>query len=144
MNIERPRLIQKGKNAHIKDVIDGIMNDSVHGIITFGVDPGYTLPNGNEFVKSLKKLDLSVVFSLKENETSIGAEYVAAIPHYLESWGDYEFKLGHYSLAQPTIRPLFDTRQFQDVLLKWTGKESNYYKEINHFIVKNKEINYWN
>ena len=48
-------------------------------------------------------------------------KYIAAAPHYLESWGDVEMKKGHFSLMQPTIRPLFDTRQFQDALLKWTG-----------------------
>jgi len=130
MDIEQPRLIRKGKNALIKNVVDGIIDNSIHGIIAIGVDPGYTLPNGDKFVKALEKLDLSVVFSLKENQTLNGAEYVAATPHCLEGWGDYEFKLGHYSLAQPTIRPLFDTRQFQDVLLKWIGKDSNYYQEI--------------
>ena len=25
---------------------------------------------------------------------------------------------------QPTIRPLFDTRQFQDALLNWTGNKN--------------------
>jgi molybdopterin-containing oxidoreductase family iron-sulfur binding subunit len=31
-------------------------------------------------------------------------------------------KAGHYALAQPTIRPLFDTQQFQDVLLRLSGQ----------------------
>ena len=82
---------------------------------------------------------------MKENETSAGAEYIAAVPHYLESWGDYEFKLGHYSLAQPTIQPLFNTRQFQDILLKWSGDNSSYYSEIkknwNENILKGKSWN---
>ena len=49
-------------------------------------------------------------------KTASVSEYVAAAPHYLESWGDLETKSGHYGLVQPTIRPLFDTKQFQDVL----------------------------
>ena len=78
----------------------------------------------------MKKLNLSVAFSMKEDETAAAAQYIAATPHYLESWGDYEFKAGHYALAQPTIRPLFDTVQFQDALLKWTGSETSYYDAI--------------
>ena len=31
---------------------------------------------------------------------------------------------------QPTIRPLFDTRQFQDCLLKWTGSDKSYHEYI--------------
>jgi molybdopterin-containing oxidoreductase family iron-sulfur binding subunit len=48
----------------------------------------------------------------------------------LESWGDYEFKPGYFALAQPTIRPLFDTQQFQDVLLRLAGKSSKFYDQI--------------
>ena len=71
---------------------------------------------------------------MKEDETASAAQYIAAIPHYLEAWGDYEFKAGHYALAQPTIRPLFDTLQFQDALLKWTGSDASYYETIqNHW-----------
>ncbi|MDA8699417.1 4Fe-4S dicluster domain-containing protein, partial [Flavobacteriaceae bacterium] len=33
-------------------------------------------------------------------------------------------------LAQPTIRPLFDTKQFQDVLLAWSGSTNSYYEAI--------------
>ena len=102
-DIENPKIIHQGKNSDVKDLVDGILDGSIKGILTFGIDPGYTLPMGIDFVKALQEVDLSVVFSMKENETSAGAEYIAAVPHYLESWGDYEFKLGHYSLAQPFL-----------------------------------------
>ena len=35
-----------------------------------------------------------------------------------------------FALAQPTIRPLFDTKQFQDVLLDGTGRSDKYYDAI--------------
>ena len=63
---------------------------------------------------------------MKIDETSSLSNYIAAAPHYLESWGDVELKKGHYALTQPTIRPLFDTRQFQESLLKWTGNDVSY------------------
>ena len=64
---------------------------------------------------------------MKEDETSSVCKYIAAAPHYLESWGDYEFKEGHYFLAQPTIRPLFNTMQFQDFVLSIIGSSKDYY-----------------
>ena len=97
----------------------------------------YSLPEGEAFAEGMKKLNLSVAFSMKEDETAAAAQYIAATPHYLESWGDYEFKAGHYALAQPTIRPLFDTVQFQDALLKWTGSETSYYDAIKSNWVEN-------
>ncbi|MDA9323866.1 4Fe-4S dicluster domain-containing protein, partial [Flavobacteriaceae bacterium] len=46
------------------------------------------------------------------------------------SWGDVEIKSGNYSLVQPTIKPLFDTTQFQDVLLNWSGSSNSFYDEL--------------
>ncbi len=131
-DIENPKVIYQGKNDQVKDFVNEVINGSIKGILTFGIDPGYTLPMGIDFVQAVQKMDLSVVFSTKENETSSGAKYVAAVPHFLESWADYEFKIGHYSLAQPTIQPLFNTKQFQDILLNWSGQNSTYYSEIKN------------
>jgi len=33
-------------------------------------------------------------------------------------------------LVQPTIKPLFDTLQFQDVLLNWLGSSNSFYDEL--------------
>ncbi|MGI9552495.1 MAG: 4Fe-4S dicluster domain-containing protein, partial [Aurantibacter sp.] len=57
-------------------------------------------------------------------------QYTAAANHYLESWGDAQLKKGHFSLMQPTIRELFDTRQFQGTLLNWMGSDRSYYDYI--------------
>ena len=45
----------------------------------------------------------------------------------MESRNDAEPKQGQYSLAQPTISPLFDTRQAQESLLRWANIEDSYY-----------------
>ncbi|MCB0398217.1 MAG: 4Fe-4S dicluster domain-containing protein, partial [Winogradskyella sp.] len=63
---------------------------------------------------------------MKQDETASKCDYIAALPHNLESWGDFELKSGHFSMMQPTIRPLFDTKQFQEVLLAWNGNSSSY------------------
>ncbi|HET8809129.1 MAG TPA: 4Fe-4S dicluster domain-containing protein, partial [Flavobacteriaceae bacterium] len=95
-----------------------------------GVNPAYSLPNSSEFKEGLKKVKLSVAFSMKEDETAKLCKYIAATPHYLESWGDVQLTKSHYSLMQPTIRPLFDTRQFQDCMLKWSGNETTYHEYV--------------
>jgi molybdopterin-containing oxidoreductase family iron-sulfur binding subunit len=52
---------------------------------------------------------------------------IAAQFHYLEAWGDLSITKGAYSLTQPTIRPLFDTKQFEDVLMNLNGMSGDYY-----------------
>jgi molybdopterin-containing oxidoreductase family iron-sulfur binding subunit len=37
---------------------------------------------------------------------------------------------GSYSLTQPTIRPLFNTKQFQEALMSWNGIPGSYYDYI--------------
>ena len=68
------------------------------------------------------------MFGLKEDESVAADIYKFIIPshHFLESWGDAEPKTGYISMIQPTIYPLFTTRQFEDNLLKWSGNANNY------------------
>ncbi|MGA0373204.1 MAG: TAT-variant-translocated molybdopterin oxidoreductase [Flavobacteriaceae bacterium] len=130
IDVSQPRFIRQGSNKLVKRLLDDMESGKLKGLITAGVNPGFTLPNSDAFNTALSKLELSVAFAMKEDETAAAAQFIAATPHYLESWGDYQFKKGHYALAQPTIRPLFDTQQFQDILLKLSGSNKSYYEEI--------------
>ncbi len=121
------RQIRKGSNEKVLQLVQDMKAGSVHTLIMSGVNPVYTLPNGAEFTTALKKVKLSVSFSLKEDETATVTNIAAAAPHYLESWGDLMLTKGSYSLTQPTIRPLFNTKQFQDCLLAWTGNAVSFY-----------------
>ena len=67
---------------------------------------------------------------MKEDETAFASSIAVATPHYLESWGDVSIVKGSYAITQPTIRPLFDTVQFQDALLSWNGNAQSYYDYI--------------
>lgn len=127
MDVEAPRLIRKGSNAAVNAVVNGVISGSVKGLITVGIDPVYSLPNGAQFAEAYQNLEMSVAFSMRKDATASLAQMVAATPHYLESWGDSQMKKGQFGLTQPTIRPLFNTRQFQDSLLKWVGSNQSYY-----------------
>ncbi len=119
--------VRHGDDAKVAQFIKELKAGSIGAVITHNTNPSYTLPNAVEFTEALKKAKLSVAFSTAPNETTNASQYVIATPHYLESWGDVMIKKGHYSLMQPTISKLFDTRQFQETLLKWTGGEQAYY-----------------
>ncbi|AUS04871.1 TAT-variant-translocated molybdopterin oxidoreductase [Pseudotamlana carrageenivorans] len=117
---------KQGNDNDVAQLVADMKAGKVGAIIMSGVNPLYTLANAADFAEGLKKTKLSIAFSMKEDETSSHTQYIAAAPHFLEAWGDVEIKTGHYSLTQPAIRPLFDTKQFQDVLLKWTGNSASY------------------
>ena len=129
--------IRQGSADQLTQLVDDLNSGAVQGIITAGVNPVYTLANGEQFASGLNKAKFSLSFSMKNDETALKAQWVAATPHYLESWGDVEFKTNHFGLTQPTIRPLFDTKQFQDVLLTWLGKDTSYRDELRSYWEQN-------
>ena len=130
MDTAKPKMTRMGSTSEVMSVLNGVISGSIKGMITVGVDPVYSFPNNEAFTEAYKNLEMSLAFAMKENATAAASQLVAATPHYLESWGDAQLKKGTFSLMQPTIRPLFDTRQFQDSLLQWTGNSKKYYDYI--------------
>lgn len=143
-NPSAAKLTRKGNAKEVAQLVADMKAGSVHTLIMNGVNPVYTLANSKDFTDGLKKVKLSVAFSMKEDETASLTTIAAAAPHYLESWGDVQMQKGHYSVMQPTIRPLFDTKQFQDVLLSWLGNSSEYYDYLKTFATTYLNGKTWN
>ena len=128
---ETPILTRKGDVTWKFKPLLTDMNEGKVGVLFINnLNPLYSLPNAEAFAAGLKKVPFSVSFAIRADETAQQTTLWAPQPHYLESWGDVEFKYGHYGLMQPCIRPLFNTRQWQDCFLQWTGHKESYY----HFI----------
>jgi MoCo/4Fe-4S cofactor protein with predicted Tat translocation signal len=121
------RQIRKGSNEKVAQLIKDMNAGSVHTLIMSGVNPVYTLADTASFAKGLKKVTTSVSLAIKEHETALISTIAAPVPHYLEAWGDLSITRGSYSLTQPTIRPLFDTKQFEEVLMYLNGMSGDYY-----------------
>ena len=130
MDSSNARFIRQGNGGEVAQLVEDMNNGSVGALLIAGLNPVHTLPNGKEFTEGLKKVETVIDFTTRTDETSKLSKYVAATPHYLESWGDIQFSEQSFSLMQPTIRPLFDTRQFQDVLLRWSDNNKSYYEYI--------------
>jgi len=123
----KPRLIREGNNEQVLQLVKDMNAGKIGALLIAGVNPAYSLPNAQEFIEGLEKVDLSIAFSMKADETAEKCKYIATTPHYLESWGDVQFTDTDYSLVQPTIQTLFNTRQFQESLLRWADNEEKYY-----------------
>jgi len=127
-------LTRSSDDKKISDLISRMKNGEVGALIMSGVNPVYSLADSKNFSEGLRKVDLSICFSMKNDESAIASKYVAAANHYLESWGDFELVSGEFSLAQPVIRTLFDTKQFQELLLVWTENKTSIHDYIkNHW-----------
>ena len=128
---ETPILTRKGDVARKFKPLLTDMNEGKVGVLFINnLNPLYSLPNAEVFASGLKKVPFSVSFAMRADETAQQTTLWAPQPHYLESWGDVEFKYGHYGLMQPCIRPLFNTKQWQDCFLQWIGHKESYYDFI--------------
>ena len=106
----------------MQDLVGEMNGGGVDALFVMGnANPAFDLPNAAQFAEACSNVGLKVSFSGLMNETTAVCDYIAPAPHYLESWGDVEPKRGHYSLIQPTINPLFDTREVEVSLLSWAG-----------------------
>lgn len=121
-----------GDDKAMHDLVDAMNAGSVGSLIIYNTNPAYSYPEADKFIAGLKKVPLSISLNEYEDETSENTTYLLPDNNYLESWNDAEFKTGYYSLAQPAISTLFDTRQAQNTLLSLMGSEINYYDYLRN------------
>ncbi|MDE3144482.1 MAG: TAT-variant-translocated molybdopterin oxidoreductase, partial [Bacteroidota bacterium] len=117
---------RQGIDADFAKLVDDMNAGNVAALFILGANPAYTWYDADKFKTGLKKVGAAVSFNPKNDETTQLCKYVIPDHHYLESWGDAEAKTGYFSFLQPTIAPLFKTRQWQDSLLQWSGSTTDY------------------
>ena len=135
ISLSKPSYLKQGSTKDLEKLVSEMKSGKVEALITYNVNPSYSLHNANEFNQALKNINLKISTSLYNDETACLMDYVCPDNHNLESWGDAKPKHGNYSLMQPTISPLFNSRQFQESLLVWLGK-SDYQSYLKNYWTK--------
>mgnify|MGYP000695753419 CR=1 FL=1 len=111
----------KGIDQDMAQFANDLNSGVYQAVIFWGANPVYSSPLASTIESALKKTRLSISFAGTADETALHCQYIAPDHHYLESWGDAEPKAGVFQLMQPTISPVFNTRQAQESLLTWAG-----------------------
>jgi len=114
-------LTKSGDDKSVQTLISDINAGGVDVVMLLGANPVYDLPNGEAFKTAFAKVGTKVSLAYGPTETTDQSNYIAPIHHYLEAWGDAEIKRGHVSVIQPTISPLFSTRQWEESMLVWAA-----------------------
>jgi len=119
---EQVNLFRSEDEKMSKFAADVIAGRGADAVFFYGVNPVYSLPNGEAFGKALKNVKLSVSFASHADETASNCKFIAPDHHALESWADFNPTTTHFAVAQPTIRPLFNTASVLESMLVWAGK----------------------
>ncbi|MFB0908408.1 MAG: TAT-variant-translocated molybdopterin oxidoreductase, partial [Spirosomataceae bacterium] len=125
IDFSTPYMIGEGNDTEMNRFVTDL-NGGIYDAVIFMSNPIYDHPESSKIAQGLKKTKVSISLSDRINETAALCQYTAATSHYLENWGDAELKKGYYSLIQPTITHIYDTRQAEASLLTWTGVSDDY------------------
>jgi len=137
VDLDRVSYLRQGDDAKAYEAFDAIQKGKAGGVIFNNINPVYEFGLGKDFVNGLKKLKLSVAMTERLDETAQNVTYALANSHYLESWGDARPYSGTYLLQQPAINKLWNTRQPQENLLKWTGNKADYHSYVQKYWEEN-------
>ncbi len=135
IDINQPAYYRQGNDRRMAQFVSDVQAGNVGAVVFLDCNPVYDYAGGLALGQALEgnKVKVKISMSDRMDETAALCDYVAPGHHYLESWNDYEPKQNMFSLAQPAIRPIFQTRQVEESLLSWSGAaETNYFNYLQN------------
>ena len=127
IDLAAPSYVRQGDDARMVQLVNDMNAGTVGAVIFYHANPVYNHPLGAKVKAGLAKVPLTISFNDRLDETGSLCQYSAPDHHWMESWNDYEPKKGFLSMGQPVITPLFQTRQAQESLIIWAGRNETYY-----------------
>ena len=132
-----------GNDHEMADLVTEMKSGTVDAIFFLNANPAYDYYLAKDFKDALAKVKLKVSFSDHGNngegvstlgdETSSLCNVIAPNHHYLESWGDENVLEGYYTIVQPAINPVYNTRQAEQSLLIWSDAPvKDYYTYVRN------------
>lgn len=106
--------------SSFSELVKDLKAGAVDVLIVHGVNPAYHRPTSG-FQDAVASAKLLITVASELNETAKISHYAVGESHFLESWGDSEVRRGIYSVQQPVIYPLFETRSLLECLSAWRG-----------------------
>ena len=128
----------EGNDAEFAELLNEMNRGEVAAVFFLNTNPAYDAINTKAFATALAKVPVKISFADRADETADLCDVVAITPSYLEAWGDANTYQGAYSIVQPTINPVFNSRQAEQSLLTWSDNGvQDYYQYVRNNWEKN-------
>ncbi len=121
IDLDNPSYQFAGKDEEFTTLLADMKAGRVGAVLFLDANPAYSHPMAKEFVEAIKKVDLTVSFADRADETALLCNVIAPNHSFLEAWSDENAIEGYYTLVQPTINPIYNTRQAELSLLAWAN-----------------------
>jgi molybdopterin-containing oxidoreductase family iron-sulfur binding subunit len=131
IDLDNPCYLYAGNDAEFNGLVAEMGRGEVGAVLFLNSNPAYDYVNAKGFADALAKVPTKVSFSDRADETATLCDVIAINHNYLESWGDANAYEGYYSIVQPTINPVFNSRQAEESLLTWADAPvKDYYQFV--------------
>lgn len=112
-------------DTELQLLISDMNAGKVDTLIVHEVNPAATLPKNSGFVEAVRKVKQVIYTGDRIDEMGALAHFILPTHHKLEAWGDSVVQGSIFSLQQPTIAEMFQTRSFEFSLIGWA-----YFQEV--------------
>ena len=136
IDLDNPSYQFTGNETDFKLLVSEMNAGNVGAVLFLDSNPAYNYNDPKGFKSGLAKVGIKISFSDKNDETASLCNAIAPNHNYLEAWGDGNPVEGYYSIIQPTINPVYNTRQAEQSLLVWSD---NPVKDYYDFVKANWE-----
>jgi molybdopterin-containing oxidoreductase family iron-sulfur binding subunit len=115
---------QQSHGGALKGFAADLDNGRVETLILLGVNPAYDTAASLNIAANLARVAFSAHLGLHEDETGALCQWHLPLSHPLECWSDLRSVDGTVSIAQPLIRPLYDSRSAHEAVALLAGDVS--------------------
>ncbi|MCX2583034.1 TAT-variant-translocated molybdopterin oxidoreductase [Pedobacter sp. MR22-3] len=131
IDLDNPCYLYAGNDAEFNGLVTEMSRGEVGAVLFLNSNPAYDYLDTKKFEAALKNVPAKISFADRADETASLCDAIAINHNYLESWGDANAYEGYYSIVQPTINPVFNSRQAEESLLVWADAPvKDYYQYV--------------
>lgn len=132
IDLDNPSYHNKGDDEAFDTFLAEANRGDVDVAFFLNSNPLYDYPKAGSVQEALGKIKFKLSFADRQDETASELEAIAPNHNFLESWGDAHPRGGYYTIVQPTINPVYNTRQAEHSLLLWAGEKTDYYTFVKN------------
>lgn len=120
LETDRAMILGTESGSDFSKLLADMKAGKVEVLIMNGVNPAYSVGHLG-FADALSKVKVVATLAPQVDETVSASTYALPESHFLESWGDSEIREGVFTIQQPVIEPLYDSRSFAELMTRWSG-----------------------
>ncbi len=121
-------LTKQGDDTKLNTLLSEMKAGNVGALIIMDSNPAYFL--SEKFTNALSKVPLKIDLAERNTETTALVDFVLPNHHFLEAWNDAMPTEGIYATAQPTIAPLYNTKNAIETIMALAGEEVEAYSFV--------------